>query len=113
MICQIYGTKNSQKYVENRFTQCFYVNTAPIIYWTSLERRYFEIYMLTLLLEWQQISMQLLLPLMDLPVDQKKFASGIERSVHIQAKTKSARYPHFAMDPMLETMKKGISIETS
>ena len=57
--------------------------------------------------------MQVLLPLMVLPIDQNKFPSGIERSVHIQAETKMARYPHFVMDPMLETMKKGISIETS
>ena len=110
MICQIYGTKNSQKYVENRFKQYLHVNIVPIIYWTSLESRYFENYTLTLLLAWQQIC---LLPLMNLPVDQKKFASGIERSVHIQAKEKMARYPPCVMDPMLGTMKKGISIETS
>ena len=72
-----------------------------------------ENYTLTLLLAWQQMPMHVLLPLMDLHIDQKKFASGIERSVHIQAKTKMERYPHFVMDPMQETMKKGISIETS
>ena len=109
----MYGTKKSQKYVENRFTRSFHLITVPIIYLRSQERSNFENYTLTLSSAWQQIPMQVLLPLMHLPIDRKKFQSAIERSVHIQVKTKIARYPHFVMDLILETMKKDVSIETS